>query len=234
MPEMYEIYEKHLSQYHELICAEDYQGNLWPALQKAIDWRNLAVIEGGVGTGRLTSLYIEQVASSVCCDRSQPMLDFAEKLHSGYKNKLRFVRANNEDLPALDGRFDLFIEGWSFGHSISDCANMGEVDSMTSLLVHNAAKNIVPSGLVIIVETLGTNVDSPTIPNKNLGRFYTALEQQHGFEATAIRTDYRFESNAEASRIMGFFFGETMSQSVLERKSQIIPEWTGIWTNAVS
>ncbi|MBT3316782.1 class I SAM-dependent methyltransferase [bacterium] len=233
MPEMYEIYEKHADKYDELVRAEDYQNNLRNLLHETVNWRDLSVIEGGVGTGRVTRLYIEQVASSICCDRAQHMLDFAQGALSEYEDKLKFLRADNLNIPDLDGGFDLFIEGWSFGHSVSDCSTADEIKSVTDILVHNATKDLKPGGVVILLETLGTNLDFPGPPHEKLNIFYSELEQKHGFQMKKIRTDYQFQSNEEAARIMGFFFGEKMCQSVLKRNNAIIPEWTGMWTKTI-
>jgi len=230
MPEMYEIYEKHADKYDELVRAEDYQYNLRNLLHETVNWHNLSVIEGGVGTGRVTSLYIDQAASSICCDRAQHMLDFAQDVLAAYKEKLRFLRADNMNIPDLDGEFDLFIEGWSFGHSVSDCSTADEIKSVTEILVRNATKDLKSGGVVILLETLGTNLDSPGAPHEKLNIFYSELEQKHGFQMKKIKTDYQFQSNEEAARIMGFFFGEKMYQSVLKRNTSIIPEWTGMWT----
>ena len=231
MPEMYEIYDKHADKYEELIQAEDYQHNLPQALHNIIDWNDLAVIEGGVGTGRVTRQYVGQVASSICCDRSQHMLDSAHNILAEHSNKLTFIQAANTDIPKIDQPCDVFIEGWSFGHCASDCNSPEEIQNITPLLLHNATKNLKPGSTIILIETLGTNTESPGAPNDKLKIFYHELENQHGFTLKQIRTDYQFESNDEAARIMGFFFGEKMQQAVhQERGSRIIPEWTGIWT----
>jgi SAM-dependent methyltransferase len=233
MPEMYEIYEKHADRYEELVRAEDYQDNLRDSLQGAVNWEGLSVIEGGVGTGRVTRLYIEEAALSVCCDRSRHMLDSAQEILSKFENKLRFVRADNTDLPDFGGGLDVFVEGWSFGHSVSDCSSISEVREMTRILIQNATRNLRPGGLIILLETLGTNVTSPGAPNDRLKAFYKDLETQHGFALERVRTDYRFQTNEEAARIMGFFFGAEMQESVRKRNTEIIPEWTGMWTKTM-
>jgi len=158
------------------------------------------------------------------------MLDFAQDVLAAYKEKLRFLRADNMNIPDLDGEFDLFIEGWSFGHSVSDCSTADEIKSVTEILVRNATKDLKSGGVVILLETLGTNLDSPGAPHEKLNIFYSELEQKHGFQMKKIKTDYQFQSNEEAARIMGFFFGEKMYQSVLKRNTSIIPEWTSMWT----
>jgi hypothetical protein len=46
---------------------------------------------------------------------------------------------------------------------------------------------------------------------------------------TWIRTDYRFESLAEAQAIIGPVFGEAMLDKFIEAEGIILPECTGIW-----
>ena len=227
---MYEIYEKHADRYHELVMAEDLEGNLYRALHELADWHGLSVFEAGVGTGRVTSTYIHQADSAYCCDRSEHMLAFAKDNLKKYTSKIEFAIAENSDLPELDRAFDVFIEGWSFGHATSDCTSKEEIIARTSLLVGSAEKNIKPGGVIILIESLGTNVELPSPPNKRLDIFYTALTDLHGFRCSKIKTDYLFDSNAEAVRVMGFFFGEDIEQSIRRRGSRIVPEWTGIWT----
>lgn len=53
-------------------------------------------------------------------------------------------------------------------------------------------------------------------------------ENERGFQRRAIRTDYRFDSVAEAARILGFFFGEPMVERVEAAGSERVPECTGL------
>jgi Methyltransferase domain len=230
MPDMYEIYEMHADRYDELVRAEDYQGNLRRQLHDVVDWRDLHVLEGGVGTGRVTQLYIGSAASAVCCDRAGHMLDMARRHLLDYSDKLEFVEADNLNMPEMDRKHDVFIEGWSFGHAVTDCPNLDDIPTVTDNLVYNASNALRPGGTMILVETMGTNVDQPAAPSDKLARFYSELEQKHGFTSSLVRTDYRFSSNAEAARVMGFFFGDVMRESVRRRGTAIIPEWTGLWT----
>ena len=85
------------------------------------------------------------------------------------------------------------------------------------------------NGAIIIIETLGTNVDHPGPTKERLGIFFDNLEKQHGFYKKGIRTDYKFMSNSEAARVMGFFFGDKMKEAVFVRGTSIIPEYTGVW-----
>jgi len=230
---MYEIYEKHADRYHELVSAEDHQANLPEKLHEILDWRGLSVLEGGVGTGRVTRHYIEDASAAVCCDRSRHMLDFAQDALGEFRDKITFVLADNRMMSQLPDRHDVFIEGWSFGHAAVDCSTRVEIEGVAEILLRGAAKNLRPGGAIVLIESLGTNVDVPAPPDDKLATLYERLEVRHGFAKAVIRTDYRFESNEDAVRVMGFFFGERMVDGILRRKSPIIPEWTGVWTKTV-
>jgi hypothetical protein len=82
---------------------------------------------------------------------------------------------------------------------------------------------------MIVIETLGTNVQAPTIPHDLLAAFYRHLEEEYRFTRHVLATDYRFPDYTEAARIMGFFFGEEMCAQIMHAQQAIIPEFTGIW-----
>ena len=229
MPTMYEIYEKHADRYDAMVQAEDYRGNLKKLLWEQVKWSGSSVLEAGVGTGRVTRIYAEQVSSAVCCDRSSHMLEFAAKNLADYGDRLTFKVAENREFPTFDSTFDVFIQGWSFGHSIMDCLSQEELESTITLLVNNSEKNIRPGGTVILIETLGTNADVPNAPTEKLGYFYEQLEHQHGYERYAVRTDLKYQSVEDAIFHLSFFFGDEMGEKLRKRGSAIIPEWTGVW-----
>lgn len=229
MPSMLEIYQRHAREYHELVSAEDYRGNLWSSLRQICRWDGDSVIEAGVGTGRVTKLYVDSVRRAVCTDRSENMIEFARRVLERHLDIVEFQTADNLSLPILADTFDIFIEGWSFGHSVADAPDPNALRSVAAGLVRNATKNVRNGGTVILIETLGSNADEPEPPIENLARFYELLEIDHGFRRREVRTDYQFVSMEEAIRVMGFFFGEEMGESVRRRAQTVIPEWTGIW-----
>ncbi|MFK7802936.1 MAG: class I SAM-dependent methyltransferase [Anaerolineae bacterium] len=233
MPTMYEIYEKHAGQYDEMVETEDYKGNLRLFLLEKIDWSNVNVLEAGVGTGRVTNIFVDQIASATCCDRSAHMIAFAEQKLADYKHKLNFVLANNLNLPDFGHQFDLFIQGWSFGHQIMDCSSLTEIKTTIGRLVENSLKNIRPGGKIIYIETLGTNSTVPNPPHEKLSAFYEIIEQKYQFERHEIQTDYRYKSVDEAIAKLGFFFGDEMQQQLREQNETLVPEWTGIWTKQI-
>ena len=233
MPDMFEIYQSHASRYHELVLAEDFEKNLGSLLHQLVDWQDLSVLEAGVGTGRVTQLYIADAADAVCCDQSAHMLDFAQKNLAANSPKLTFHLADNESLPDLESIFDVFVEGWSFGHSIMACDNEDEILHTVNVLLANATKNLFLGSTIIIIETLGTNTDPAAPPHEKLKFFYDTLVGVHDFSQHTIQTDYQFSTNKEAAEVMGFFFGDEMKRSVLARGMSTIPEWTGIWVKEI-
>ena len=85
----------------------------------------------------------------------------------------------------------------------------------------------------MLIETLGTNALGPAAPHPRLAEFYQLLQSRFSLRQTALSTDYRFASPAEAAKVLGFFFGETMAQAVRANDAAIVPEWTGIWCGPV-
>lgn len=223
---MDEIYQKHADRYDELVDAEDYLGNLPRFLLSLVKWQGARVLEAGTGTGRVTRFYAEHAAEIYCCDRSEHMLSRAVSNLSPFLPKIQFLTADNLTLPHFRKPLDIFIEGWSFGHVILE---QDEVPSTTRKLLANIERNLLPGGMMIIIETLGTAVPTPEVPHPLLSKFYEELQHVHSFRSQILRTDYQFDSPSRAADVLGFFFGEEMRDIVLKMDSHIIPEWTGIW-----
>ena len=227
MPSMYEIYQRHHAGYDRLVNAEDHARHLPPGLQAIADWRGRNVLEGGLGTGRVTELYGEQARRITGCDREAHMLEAARRRLARFADKLDLRVADNLDLPVLQEKADIFIEGWSWGHSIVD--GPGSVENLAAALFAQVRKNLVPGGRVILIETLGTNSLAPAAPHPRLAEFYQLLQSRYGLRQTALSTDYRLSSAAEAADVLGFFFGDGLGQAVRANGSAIVPEWTGVW-----
>ena len=231
MPSMYDIYRRHRAEYDRLVNAEDHEGHLPAFLRSILDWRGKTVLEGGLGTGRVTETFTESVRRVVGCDREAHMLEAARERLARFADKLDLRVADNLDLPLLPEKADVFIEGWSWGHAVVD--GPGEVEAIAEALFAQVRKNLVPGGLVVLIETLGTNARSPAAPHPRLAEFYQILQSRFGLRQTAISTDYRFASPAEAAEVLGFFFGDAMAQAVRANDAAIVPEWTGIWCGPV-
>ncbi len=228
MPSMYDIYENHAVEYDELVDREDCRGEL-AAFMRGFVGRGERVLEAGTGTGRVTALYAARAASVLCCDRSAHMLERARSRLAAHGDRIAFRVLDNLALAgaADSGPFDLVVEGWSFGHTVSDFP--GREDETTDALVAACRACLAPGGRLLFLETLGTNTSGPVAPAPFLDAFYRRLEDEHGFRRTVLRTDYRFPSLAEARRVTGFFFGDRMAASI---EAAEVPEWTGAWTLA--
>ena len=227
MPSMYDIYRRHRAEYDRLVGAEDHERHLPAFLRSLADWRGKTVLEGGLGTGRVTEMFVEQARRVVGCDREAHMLKAARERLARFADRLELRGADNLDLPVLPEKADVFIEGWSWGHAVVD--GPGDVEEIAEALVAQVRKNLVPGGLVVLIETLGTNALSPAAPHPRLAEFYQILQSRFGLRQTAISTDYRFASAAEAAAVLGFFFGDAMAQAVRVANSAVVPEWTGVW-----
>ncbi|HEX2906369.1 MAG TPA: class I SAM-dependent methyltransferase [Phototrophicaceae bacterium] len=223
-----QIYAHHADQYEALVAREDYQGNILAALQKIRPLAGLDVVEFGAGTGRLTGLLAPLVKSIRAFDASEHMLDIAtDKLQTLNLNNWQTGVADNCYLPVANASADVAIEGWSFGHATGWYPETWK-DEVGAALAE-MQRVLRPGGTAILLETQTTGSETPQPPNAALADLYAWWEQEHGFSATWIRTDYRFESLEEAERLSRFFFGDDLAATVVQKNWVILPECTGLW-----
>jgi ubiquinone/menaquinone biosynthesis C-methylase UbiE len=221
-----EVYTLHASQYDRLIQREDFQKNIVCSIQKITPLHNLDVFDLGAGTGRLTRLLAPITRSILAMDLFPQMLHVAKNSLQkvNFKNWL-IAAADNMQLPVRSASADLVISGWSFCY----LAVWGGDDWKRSL--QNGLKEIKrvlrEGGIVIILETMGTGFETPN-PPPHLANYFAFLKEM-GFSFTWIRTDYKFESLAEAEELSTFFFGEELAAKVRENQWVILPECTGVW-----
>ena len=224
---MMEIYNKFSTNYDELVTAEDYEENLATYLKNVTSWKNKIVYEAGIGTGRITKIYIDKIKTCYGFDREQHMLTKCSENLLAYKNRLQLKIANNEELLIMPESADIFIEGWSFGHTIVENEKFFKE---TFESIYNKINKILDGrGMIVIIESLGTNVTEPTFPLPILKDFYALLEDHYTFKRTTLRTDYKYTNHQEAARIMGFFFGDWMKDNIQKTKKSVIEEYTGVW-----
>ena len=232
MPTMMEIYRNHSYEYDELVSAEDAEHNLKRFLQTEIDWKDKVVVEAGIGTGRLTKMYVDEIKQCIGLDREEHMLDRCKENLLDYESKILVKKLANENLSAVSiNAADVFIEGWSFGHTVIEAVKKHSktVAEVTADLVASAKNIVRKNGKIVLIESEGTNVQEPFQSEPLLQEFYRLLEVEHGFIRHTLRTDYRFATYKEAARIMGFFFGEQMGSEISCSRRQIVPEFTGVW-----
>ena len=230
MPTEKEVYETHADQYERLVQREDYQGNLLSAIESYCPLDGLDVVELGAGTGRITRLLAPYVKSIKAFDTSAHMLEIAEKsLREMGLSNWEVGVADHRRVPVPDSSADLVISGWSFCY----LAVWGGEEWRVALDdgLKEIERIIRPGGTVLIIESLGTGTEKPR-PPEHLEPYFDWLSES-GFERGWVRTDYRFESLAEAVELSTFFFGQEMGQKVRENNWRILPECTGVWWKQV-
>lgn len=226
MPEHEDIYHRHADQYQLLVSREDYQGNILRALNQIRPLAGLDVVELGAGTGRLTCLLAPMVKTIQAFDIAQPMLDVAvARLRKSGLRHWRVAVADHRHLPLSDHVADIAISGWSLCYTV--VWHQATWREELSRALAEMRRVLRPSGTIILLETLGTGCATPD-PPEALAAYYALLEEQ-GFASTWLRTDYRFESLAEAEALTRFFFGEALAERVVNENLVILPECTGIW-----
>jgi ubiquinone/menaquinone biosynthesis C-methylase UbiE len=228
VPDYRGIYRSRAADYDCLVAREDYRGNILPALQEIRPLQGLDVVELGAGTGRLTRLLAPMVNRIRLLDISSHMLQTAQASlkRAGFQNWSASV-ADNRALPLRAGTADTTLAGWTLGHFLSWYPDCWQAEIGRALA--EMKRVLGPGGNIIILETLGTGMEVPRPPTRGLASYYNWLEQYHGFSASWIRTDYRFESQSEASRLLRFFFGQEVAEPLVRAGNPIVPECTGIW-----
>ena len=149
------------------------------------------------------------------------MLELAK--HNLNSAKITIAQLDNTQIHTLEKKVDIVIEGWSFGHLIVE--KQDEVYKWLHYLDSNIKK--LAKQNVVIIETMGTNVNVPTVTNQALKIMYSFLKD-NGYQKYIIKTDYKFETYEKAAEIMGSFFGEEMEKDIREKKKVIIQEYTGV------
>ncbi len=226
MPSEKEVYAEHAEEYEALVSREDYQGNILKTIQKITPLSGLEVLDLGAGTGRLACLLQSHVRRVAAFDLSPHMLSIArDRLGAaGAKNWLA-AAADHRRLP-LEGRSaDLIVSGWSVSYVTVWAPGRWRQEAEAWLA--EARRVLRSEGKIVLFESLGTGNETPQrLPH--LENFYSWLDEQR-FEKEWIRTDYRFDSPEEASRVAGFFFGDEMKQRIAREQMTILPECTGVW-----
>ncbi|MBT7070709.1 MAG: class I SAM-dependent methyltransferase [Anaerolineae bacterium] len=210
MPSEKEVYEAHADQYERMIQREDHQGNILREIEKLVALENLDVVDLGAGTGRLTRLLAPKVPSIRAFDASGHMLAKAAKsLEEMEMKNWETSVADHRKIPLADESVDLVVSGWSFCY----LAVWGGEEWKTALEagLTEMRRILKPGGMMILFETEGTGVSTPTPPAHLDG--YFAFLAEAGFGSRAFRTDYSFASLSEAEELSTFFFGAEMVSS---------------------
>ena len=212
------IYRERAEDYDRLVTAEDAEGRLLPAIEEVAP-RLARVIEVGAGTGRITRQLVARGAAVLAVDRAPAMLRVARR--RGDTGAAALVVADAAALPVADGWADAAIAGWVLGHQRAWNPD-GWRTSIGSCL-DQMARALAPGGVSIVIETLGTGVETPR-PSRELAEVHDWLEVERGFARRELRTDYQFASTDEAAELCGFFFAGAVAVA-----GPRVPECTGLW-----
>jgi len=226
MPTQEEIYKTEGDKYEALIAREDYQGNILKTLRGITPLENRIVLDLGAGTGRLACLLAPHVSRIRAFDISEEMLRVCREkfIARGLANGQADV-ADHRQLPVDDHSADLVVSGWSVSYLAVWNPETWQAELQKWM---NEMKRVLkPDGSIVLYESLGTGNEVP-IRLEHLKEFYPWLDQM-GFQNTWIRTDYKFESLAEAGELSRFFFGDELGDKVMQNNWTILPECTGVW-----
>jgi len=226
MPDHNKVYKQEAQNYQRLIAREDYQESLLPAIKEIVNPENKDVIDLGSGTGRLACLLAPEAGSLFAFDLFPHMLEVAAtRLKDQDSGEWLTAASDHRSVPLDEGSADLVISGWSFCYLVVWEEDNWEKSLETGL--QEIIRLLRKDGIAIIIETLGTGVESPDPPEK-LQNYFQYLESR-GFQRTWLRTDYQFQDRDEAVELAQFFFGEDMLSNIGDEEKPILPECTGIW-----
>lgn len=220
------VYSEQADKYERLIAREDYQGNILRTLEDITPLEGRLVLDLGAGTGRLACLLAPRVDSIRAFDVAEDMLRVAaERLSASGLTNWQTEVADHRHLPVEDHSADLVVSGWSVSYLA--VWNPKRWREELDVWMTEMKRVLKPGGLIVLYESLGTGNESP-ICLPHMEEFYPWLDEV-GFENRWIRTDYRFESLADAADLAGFFFGAELAHRVQKERLFILPECTGVW-----
>ena len=226
MPDHKQVYKQEAQNYQRLVAREDYQENLLPAIREIVDFESTDVIDLGSGTGRLACLLAPYSKSIFAFDLSPHMIGVAASRLKG-QGAVNWLTAASDSrhVPLPGSSANLVISGWSFCYLVVWAHEAWE--SSLSAGLQEIDRLLREGGTAIIIETLGTGVETPQAPEK-LQEYYQFLDRS-GFKHKWLRTDYEFRDREEAVELTQFFFGEEMLEKIDNKPRSVLPECTGIW-----
>lgn len=221
-----EIYKTEGDKYEALIAREDYQGNILKTLREITSLEKRLVLDLGAGTGRLACMLAPHVSHVHAFDISEEMLRVCKhKFSASGLSNWQVDLADHRKLPVPDQSADLVVSGWSLSYLAvwNPDTWREELESWMAEM----KRVLKPGSFIVLYESLGTGNEAP-IKLDHLKDFYPWLDET-GFQNKWIRTDYKFESLAEAEELSRFFFGDELGNKVVQNSWTILPECTGVW-----
>ena len=227
------IYSHQAAAYHRLILPEDVDGHLLPALEQVTTFHNKRILDLGTGTGRLPLLLADRAAAIVGLDLHAAMLRENQRQRRQAQGEWSLLRGDMRALPLPTAWAEVVTAGWSIGHTTGWYPEREAWQTQIGRILAEMHRTTAPGGALIIIETLTTGSLEPRPPTPVLADYYAWLEQHWGFTRQEIRTDYQFESVAEAIAHTEFFFGQELTAAIREQGWSRLPEWTGVWAKQV-
>lgn len=225
------IYTSQAAAYHRLISAEDVDGNLLPAINRATTLKDARLLDIGSGTGRIPLLAHSLTAHITTLDLHHAMLRQQsvqrDRIHAAWP----LLQADMRQIPFPSHRFDIVTAGWAIGHFMSWYGD--DAKSQITRVLDEMTRVCLPGGDLIILETLTTGSATPAAPTKKLASYYHWLENEWGFTRQEIQTDYQFDSLDDAIAHTEFFFGADLAAKIRANHWVRLPEWTGLWSKTI-
>lgn len=226
--EFKDVYRRNAAAYDRLVAREDYQGNVFAALNAIQPLHGLSIVEFGAGTGRLTRLLTVLAERIAAFDIEPAMLALArDNLTATGTSNWTLAAGDNLRMPVTANCADLALEGWSFNHVMAWHPEdwRERIDGM----LKEMARVLKPGGVAILLETMGTGTRRPRIPNRRLKLLYHYWQESCGFDFRWVRSDYQFATPQEARDLLRGVFSESLTNTWLAAGMTLLPQCTGIW-----
>jgi ubiquinone/menaquinone biosynthesis C-methylase UbiE len=170
MADCEKIYRENAAGYELLVAREDYEENIFTALNQIRPLEGLDVIDLGAGTGRLTCMLAPVVKTIQAYDISNHMLEVAAaKLRKSGSQNWKTGVADHRELPVDDQAVDIAISGWSIVYTVVWYQETWQQELGKALT--EMRRVLRPGGTIIILETLGTGYETPTRQDEELSGF---------------------------------------------------------------
>ena len=216
------IYTKEDSEFFPFAQNEDFQSNLSDFLKNNFLWENKSVLELGVGFGRITDIYVDEIKSLIATDKSEAMINFCINKYCSTKSNVNFMCCEHEKIVERlpSGHFNVMISSYSLCYTATKYktkeALFGFLDKLFSIDCDN----------YIIIENSGIF----SLEDEYLRPYQLYFEYLNSkFKSCKIRTDFKFNTNEEAVKHSRIFFGNEISEKIKKSGNCIVPETTCIW-----
>jgi ubiquinone/menaquinone biosynthesis C-methylase UbiE len=227
------IYKSRADAYHRMIAVEDYQNQVFKAVQAVTPLDGKRILDLGSGTGRFPLMLHGLGCKLVALDLHLAMLREQKQQRAQVQGDWELLQADMRALPFAERGADIVMAGWAIGHMRAWFASDWKLQMGAA--VDEMQRMAVPGGTLFVFETMSTGSHTPAPPNNDLAEYYHWLETERGFSAHApIQTDYRFDSVDEAVEFTRFFFGDELAATIQREGWAILPEWTGMWTKQLA